>query len=91
MQPEIINGQEDKEGDNYVEDEYVFQGTSLTTSTFKGRVVSWNSAQNILDLIDVSGTLTSGGGGLTGDVSKASRLVLDSIDKSFTHLQRNVC
>lgn len=74
----------DQEGDNYVEDEYVFQGTSLTTSTFKGRVVSWNSAQNILDLIDVSGTLTSGGGGLTGDVSKASRLVLDSIDKSFT-------
>jgi hypothetical protein len=72
------------EGDNYQEDEYVFQGTSLATSTFKGRVVSWNSAQNILDLIDVSGTLTSGGGGLTGDVSKASRLVLDSIDKAFT-------
>jgi len=61
-------------GDNYVEDEYVYQGTSLDTATFKGRVVSWNSAQNILDLIDVSGTLTSGGGGLTGDVSKASRL-----------------
>ena len=69
-------------GDNYVEDEYVFQGTDLTTASFKGRVVSWNSAQNLLNLIDVSGTLTTRQ--LTGDISKASRLVLDSMDRSFT-------
>ena len=69
-------------GDNYVEDEYVFQGASLSAASFKGRVVSWNSAQNLLNLIDVSGTLTTDG--LTGDTSKASRLVLDSIDKAFT-------
>jgi hypothetical protein len=69
-------------GDNYIEDEYVFQGASLSAASFKGRVVSWNSAQNLLNLIDVSGTLTTDG--LTGDTSKASRLVLDSIDKAFT-------
>jgi len=69
-------------GDNYLEDEYVFQGADLATASFKGRVVSWNSAQNLLNLIDVSGSLTTDG--LTGDTSKASRLVLDSIDRSFT-------
>ena len=73
-----------KEGDNYEEDEYVFQGSDLETATFKGRVVSWNSAQNILDLVDVSGTLTSQGGVLQGSISNAGRLHLSSIDKSFT-------
>jgi hypothetical protein len=68
-------------GDNYVEDEYVFQGTELETATFKARVVSWNSAQNLLNLVDVSGNLTKDA--LKGDTSKASRLVLDSIDKAF--------
>ena len=70
-------------GDNYIEDEYVYQGTSLETATFKGRVVSWNSAQNILNLIDVSGALTSEGG-LTGDISKASRLPSPSVERAFT-------
>jgi len=69
-------------GDNYIEDEYVFQGSSLSAASFKGRVVSWNSAQNLLNLIDVFGTLTKDG--LTGDTSKASRLVLNNIDKAFT-------
>ena len=69
-------------GDNYQEDEYVFQGVDLETATFKGRVVSWNSAQNLLNLIEVSGTLTAAA--LSGDTSKASSQVLDSIDKAFT-------
>lgn len=69
-------------GDNYQEDEYVFQGVDLETATFKGRVVSWNSAQNLLNLIEVSGTLTAAA--LTGDTSKASSQVLDSIDRALT-------
>jgi hypothetical protein len=72
----------EQEGDNYVEDEYVFQGADLATASFKGKVVSWNSAENILNLMDVSGNLTTDA--LKGDTSKASRLVLDSIEKSFT-------
>ena len=72
----------EQEGDNYVEDEYVFQGADLATASFKGKVVSWNSAENLLNLMDVSGNLTTDA--LKGDTSKASRLVLDSIEKSFT-------
>ena len=77
-------------GDNYQEDEYIFQGTDLATATFKGRVVSWNSAQHILDLTDVSGTLTSQGGVLQGSISNAGRLYLSSIDKSFTPYTGNL-
>ena len=72
----------DQEGDNYIEDEYVFQGADLETASFKGKVVSWNSAENLLNLMDVYGNLTTDA--LKGDISKASRLVLDSIDKAFT-------
>ena len=69
-------------GDNYVEDEYVYQGISLDTATFKGRVVSWNSELNLLNLLDVSGSLTTDG--LTGDTSKASRLANTSVERAFT-------
>jgi len=72
----------DPVGDNYVEDEYVYQGISLASASFKGRVVSWNSGLNLLNLIDVSGTLTTDP--LTGDTSKASRQVQSSINKAFT-------
>lgn len=72
----------DPVGDNYVEDEYVYQGASLASSSFKGRVVSWNAALNLLNLIDVSGTLTTDP--LTGDTSKASRQVQSSVQKAFT-------
>jgi predicted nucleic acid-binding protein len=43
---------------NYVEDEFVYQGTSLTNSTFSGRVVSWNSTTSKLLLINTKGTHT---------------------------------
>jgi hypothetical protein len=69
-------------GDNYVEDEYVFQGVDLDTATFKGRVVSWNSEENLLNLIDVSGDLTSAV--LIGGTSQASRLANTSIERAFT-------
>lgn len=72
----------DPVGDNYVEDEYVYQGASLASSSFKGRVVSWNAELNLLNLIDVSGTLTTDP--LTGDTSKASRQVQSSVQKAFT-------
>ena len=43
---------------NYSEDEIVYQGASLGTATFTGRVVSWNSVTSKLLLINTTGTLT---------------------------------
>lgn len=39
----------------YISDEYVYQGASLDNYTFKGRVVEWDSANNILKLSNVTG------------------------------------
>lgn len=40
---------------NYVPDEIVYQGTSLNTATFTGRVVSWDYTTNKLVLINTVG------------------------------------
>ena len=73
----------DSVGGNYEEDEFVYQGISLAAATFKGRVVSWTSNEeiNMLKLIDVSGTPTSGP--ITGDTTKTSRLYQSTITKAF--------
>jgi len=44
---------------NYTQDEFVYQGTSLAASTFKGKVLSWNSATSKLLLINTVGTPTA--------------------------------
>jgi hypothetical protein len=44
---------------NYIKDEFVYQGASLSTATFKGIVVDWNSANNILELSNIYGDVTS--------------------------------
>lgn len=44
---------------NYILDEYVYQGESLANATFKGVVADWNSANNILQLTNVYGDVTS--------------------------------
>jgi len=41
---------------DYAEDEMVYQGTSLATSFFKGKVLSWNSTTSTLLLINTVGT-----------------------------------
>jgi hypothetical protein len=41
---------------DYVEDEFVYQGTSLATAFFKGKVLSWNSTTSKLLLINTVGT-----------------------------------
>lgn len=43
----------------YVEDEFVYQGASLESSTYSGRVIEWDSSNNRLKLIDVKGIPTS--------------------------------
>lgn len=72
----------DELGDNYIEDEYVIQGPTLETATFKGKVASWEPAIYRLRLIDVSGTI-SASAPLTGLTSRASRQYRDDISKAF--------
>ena len=43
--------------DKFIEKEYVFQGTSLATSTFRANVGSYDVTSNLLRLYDYSGTL----------------------------------
>ena len=57
----------------YEEDERVYQGPTITSATFTGTVVSWDASNNIIQLIDVSGTPQSDV--LSGVTSRASRLV----------------
>lgn len=44
--------------DNFVEDEIVYQGTSLANATFTGTVVSWNGT-NVVKLSNVKGTISA--------------------------------
>lgn len=46
-------------GNDYTDDEQVFQGATLATSTFKGRVLKSNTITNVLYLTDYTGTPTS--------------------------------
>lgn len=43
----------------YIEDEIVYQGTSLANAAFKGTVAQWDSSNNIMKLTNVEGTPTS--------------------------------
>lgn len=60
----------------YIEDEFVYQGTSLATSTFRGRVYQWDSSNNIIKLTNTLGTPTTDI--LIGANSTGSRFV-DSV------------
>lgn len=44
---------------DYTPDEYVYQGANLEDATFKGRVVEWSSANNLVKLSNVTGSPTS--------------------------------
>lgn len=43
----------------YVEDEFVYQGTTFATATFSARVVEWNSSNNTLRVTNTRGLPTS--------------------------------
>lgn len=61
---------------DYNEDEIVYQGSSVSNFTFKGRVLEWQSANSSLKLIEVEGTPSTDI--LTGVESGANRFV-DSV------------
>ena len=60
-------------GPEYTNDEWVFQGTSLTTSTFAGRVFNWDTGNGKLQLTETFGVPTARN--LNGTVSGAARFV----------------
>jgi hypothetical protein len=62
--------------DNYSLDEYVYQGTSLETASFSGRVLNWDSVNNKVQLIETVGSPTSTL--LVGDTSAVQRFVLST-------------
>jgi hypothetical protein len=66
---------------NYAEDEYVYQGASLESASFRGTVASWTPANNRLELIDVIGNPTTDI--LTGDSTKVSRYVESVIPRDL--------
>lgn len=47
------------ENENFVEQEYVYQGASFAASTFRANVKSYNRTTNVLRLYDYSGTINS--------------------------------
>jgi len=65
----------------YQEDETVYQGTSLATSTFSGTVVEWDSSNNKIKLSNTTGTPDTEL--LVGDTSTAARFVDSITDPDF--------
>jgi hypothetical protein len=66
---------------NYLEDEFVYQGSSLEAASFRGTVASWDASNNRLELIDVIGNPTTDI--LSGQTSKVSRLVQSVISRDL--------
>lgn len=60
-------------GGIYTQDEFVYQGDSLATATFYGRVLNFDSSNNILYLINTNGSISSNDI-LKGDTSKVIRV-----------------
>lgn len=67
----------------YTNDELVYQGTSLSASTFVGRVLSFDVASNVLKLINITGNYTLNGS-LFGDDSGTTRTLLSVSPPTFT-------
>ncbi len=66
----------------YTTDETVYQGTSLATATFSGTVLSFDTASNVLRLINTTGTQTLNAP-IFGDSSLTARTVLSVSTPDF--------
>lgn len=60
----------------YLEDEIVYQGADVNESVFRGKVASWDSGNNKLELVDVVGN--PDGNPLVGEISRATNYILSS-------------
>jgi len=68
-------------GPEYIPDEYVFQGSSLASSTFNARILSWNSLTNIMKVTEYTGTPTTTT--LTGLTSGGNRFITSIINPNL--------
>jgi hypothetical protein len=73
---------------DFLEDEYVYQGGSLATATFKGLVVDFDTSNNILQLTDTFGDVTSSL--LQGANSGAARFVESITEKELRPYSGNL-
>jgi beta-lactam-binding protein with PASTA domain len=73
---------------NYEKDEIVYQGPTLGTSYFRGRVVAWDSGNNILKLTNTVGTPESDV--ITGANSAAARFVESVTEKDLRDYSGNL-
>ena len=71
---------------NYIMEETVYQGDSLSEATVTGEVASWSSTTKILNLINMTGNF-SGTKNIIGDTSGASYTITAFILKIPLHLQ----
>lgn len=62
--------------DQYISDEIVYQGTDVDNATFSATVLSYSPSQSLVKLINTKGT-PQPGIVLTGNVSKASKVILN--------------
>jgi hypothetical protein len=67
----------------YEEDETVYQGGTVATATFKGTVVEWDSANNIMKLSNTEGVPDTDI--LIGDTSSAARFVDSITEPTMEH------
>lgn len=65
----------------YINDEYVFQGTSLSAATFSGRVAYWDNGNNTLYLTETDGVPSAAA--LFGANSGTSRFLISTTDKDL--------
>lgn len=65
----------------YTLDEYAFQGTSLATASFSGRVLDWDTSNNKVALTQIQGVPTSSA--LVGLTSGTSRFAISTINQDL--------
>jgi hypothetical protein len=68
-------------GPEYVVDEYVYQGASLASSTFSGRILLWDSANSTMKLTEYTGTPTTTT--LNGQTSGAYRYITSTTNPNL--------
>lgn len=65
----------------YLEDEIVYQGANIDEALFKGKVASWDSANNKLELVEVIGNPVSSP--LVGAESRSANYIQKDIPKNL--------
>jgi hypothetical protein len=75
-------------GTDYQQDEWVYQGSSFATASFKAKVVKWDSANSRLHLVDFYGTPSADA--LNGQTSTASKFVTSSQDPDIERFTGHV-